>query len=371
MGWRRGYFLGNFHTSRDAMNSAYSRFLSLALSTCLWACACTRTAPSRPEGGASVTTDLSPDMVVATLGGRKITLAELDKITSAQLHDLEEQRFQIRRDGLDKYINETLVKEAAGRANLTEETYLKQEVDSKIKLPSEAEVAEFFKHNTGQLPPGAKLEEYRERIVAFLSRQAHSERAKEVFSQLRKDTAVEILLTPPPKPRVQVAAEGPTRGPSEAKVTIVEFSDFECPYCRTGHDTVEKVMQKYEGKVRLTFRHFPLPFHSHARKAAEASLCAEAQGKFWPFHDLLFAEQKNLAVPQLKEHASKVGLDAAKFASCLDSGEQAKAVDVDMKAGEAAGVRGTPAFFINGIMISGAHSAEEFERLIDAELAAS
>ena len=353
------------------MNPAFSRLLSVALCTSLVACACTSTAPKSPEGAsAAAAAALSPSTVVATLGGRKITLAELDTSVTGQLKDLDEQRFQIRRQGLDSFINQALVKEAAAKLNLTEEAYLKQEVDGKIKPPSDTQIGDFFKQNAGQLPPGAKIEEYRERIVAFMSRQAHADRAKEVFADLRKGTPVEILLNPPPKPRVEVEASGPARGPTDAKVTVIEFSDFECPYCSQAHDVIEKVMQKYDGKVRLVFRNFPLGFHQHARKAAEASLCANAQDKFWPYHDALFADQKKLEVPQLKETALSLKLDAEKFNACLDSGEHAKTLDADMKAAEKAGVTGTPAFFINGILISGAQRSEEFERLIDAELAA-
>ena len=172
-----------------------------------------------------------------------------------------------------------------------------------------------------------------------------------------------------PQPRIAVAAEGPTRGPKDARVTIVEFSDFECPYCGSAHDTVEQVMTTYAGKVRLVYRQFPLSFHPHAAKAAEASLCAADQGKFWEYHDVLFKNQKKLEATDLKAHASEVGLHAQKFGQCLDSGDKKKAVDADQQAGLAAGVGGTPAFFINGIFLNGAQPIDEFKKVIDGELA--
>jgi protein-disulfide isomerase len=149
----------------------------------------------------------------------------------------------------------------------------------------------------------------------------------------------------------------------------VEFSDFECPYCGSAHDTVEQVMNSYAGKVRLVYRQFPLSFHPHAAKAAEASLCAADQGKFWEYHDVLFKNQKKLEPTELKAHASEVGLDGQKFGQCLDSGDKKKAVDADQQAGLAAGVGGTPAFFINGIFLNGAQPIDEFKKVIDAELA--
>ena len=143
---------------------------------------------------------------------------------------------------------------------------------------------------------------------------------------------------------------------------------FQCPFCSKARDTVEEVMQAYAGKVRLVFRHYPLPFHQNAPKAAEASMCANEQGKFWELHDLMFKSQDKLEVAQLKEHAAAVGLDAAKFGKCLDSGKMAKAVQEDMAAGTKVGVTGTPAFFVNGVMLSGAQPLDEFKKVIDSEL---
>jgi protein-disulfide isomerase len=189
---------------------------------------------------------------------------------------------------------------------------------------------------------------------------------QKVVADLQKQANLKLDL---PQPRIQVAAEGPTRGPKDAPVTIVEFSDFECPYCGSAFETVEQVMNAYAGKVRLVYRQFPLSFHPHAAKAAEASLCAAEQGKFWEYHDVLFKNQKKLEPTDLKAHATEVGIDAQKFGQCLDSGDKKAAVDADQKAGLAAGVGGTPAFFINGIFLNGAQPIDEFKKVIDGELA--
>ena len=186
-----------------------------------------------------------------------------------------------------------------------------------------------------------------------------------MFDQLKKDNQVSIKLS---EPRQVVEAKGPARGPPSAPVTLVEFSDFQCPFCGKAHDTVEQVMQTYAGKVKLVFRHFPLDFHKNAEKAAEASMCANEQGKFWEYHDVLFKNQQTLEVPQLKDHAKDVGLDTASFSACLDSGKYKKAIDEDMAAGQRVGVTGTPAFFVNGVMINGAQPFDEFKKVIDQEL---
>ena len=148
----------------------------------------------------------------------------------------------------------------------------------------------------------------------------------------------------------------------------MEFSDFECPFCVRAEEAVKQVMAAYPGKVRLVYRDYPLPFHARAQKASEAALCAGDQGKYWEMHEKLFANQKALEVGQLKQHAKDLGLTTDKFDKCLDSGEKAKIVDASKKAGEEAGVNGTPAFFINGRPLSGAQPFEKFKEIIDHEL---
>jgi protein-disulfide isomerase len=331
-------------------------FVSAAL---LVACACKKAGP----GAASSSTDgLSGDAVVATYGaGKKITARELDEEVGDQIH-------QARTRALDKMIIEDLVKTEAAKKNMTEEQWLKSEVESKVPNPPEDEVKKMFEASASRLPPGAKYEDYKDDIISFMTGQQRQEQVRSLIEDLRKKNNIQILLKEPPKPRKQVAAKGPSRGPENAKVTIVEFSDFECPFCGKAHDTVEEVMKAYAGKVRLVFRQFPLDFHKNAQKAAEASLCAHEQGKFWEYHDLLFKNREKLAVEDLKAHATETGLDAAKFNECLDSGKQAKQVADDMAEAKKVGVSGTPAFFINGVMLSGALPFEEFKKVIDAEL---
>ena len=171
-------------------------------------------------------------------------------------------------------------------------------------------------------------------------------------------------------PRVVVAAEGPARGAAEgAPVTIIEFSDFQCPYCRKVVPTIQQVLARYPDQVRFVYRHFPLGSHGRARPAAEASMCADEQGKFWAFHDRLFQSPNALSDADLLRYAGELGLDQAAFTKCVEEGRFAAQVDRDLQAGREAGVTGTPAFFVNGVLISGSKPAEEFFELIDSELA--
>jgi protein-disulfide isomerase len=184
---------------------------------------------------------------------------------------------------------------------------------------------------------------------------------------LKAKTTVTISLEPP---RAEVADDGrPARGPSSAKVEVIEFSDFQCPFCQRANPTVEQVLKTYGDKIRFVYRHYPLPNHPNARPAAEAAACAEAQGRFWEYHDRLFANPTKLTDTDLKAHAAAVGLDTARFDTCFDNRQQKAEVDADIAAADAVGVTGTPAFFVNGRMIDGAQPFDSFKRVIDEELA--
>jgi protein-disulfide isomerase len=179
---------------------------------------------------------------------------------------------------------------------------------------------------------------------------------------------------PSPEPsKVQVSIDDDAiLGNKDAEVTMVEFSDYECPYCgRHFSQTYPQIKKEYvdTGKVRIVFRDFPLSFHPNAQKAAEAAECAGEQGKYYEMHDKLFTNQKALDVNSLKAYAQQIGLNIGKFNSCLDSGQMAGEIRKDMTDGQSYGVQGTPGFFVNGAFISGAQPYEVFKQAIDAELA--
>lgn len=174
-----------------------------------------------------------------------------------------------------------------------------------------------------------------------------------------------------PPPIVQIATEGrPFLGPEDAKVTVVEFTDYQCPFCKRHFDqTTPLLLQEYEGRIKLVVMNFPLNnIHPFAQKAAEAAECANDQGEFWEYHDLLFENQNALDVASLKRHAGNLLLDQAAFDDCLDSGAKSQQVQQDLQAGQRAGVTGTPSFFINGHNLRGALPFASFKSLIDAAL---
>jgi protein-disulfide isomerase len=348
------------------MNPSRSVF-SAGLAALALACACSKQATTPTATAAGATTP--PDQVVATYNGGKITSAELEKEVRPQIADLENKMFQARKQTLEQMAMERIVKSEATKAGLSEQDWIKKKIDeTPVTPPTEAQERQFYDRlkSGGQIPPEATFESLKDRISQALINQQRQGQMQKVIADLQKQANLKLDL---PQPRIQVAAEGPARGPKDAPVTIVEFSDFECPYCGAAHDTVEQVMNTYAGKVRLVYRQFPLSFHPHAAKAAEASLCAADQGKFWEYHDVLFKNQKKLEPTDLKAHATEVGMDGQKFGQCLESGDKKKAVDADQQAGLAAGVGGTPAFFINGIFLNGAQPIDEFKKVIDGELA--
>jgi protein-disulfide isomerase len=175
---------------------------------------------------------------------------------------------------------------------------------------------------------------------------------------------------PPAGPRkIEIPAEAPTFGPKAAKVTIVEWSDFECPFCSRVTPTLTKIKETYGKDVRVVFRHQPLPFHPNAKPAAEAAMAAHEQGKFWEMHDKLFANQKALDRASLEKYAQELKLDMGRFKAALDSGKFRKMVEADSAAGSAVGANGTPTFFINGRQFVGAQPFDNFKQVIDEEIA--
>lgn len=315
---------------------------------------------------------LDPSLVVATVGGNDVTAAELDELVASDLknaaREYSDTVHRIRREALEQMVADRVIGLEADARGMTKEAFFEAEVMRAVPEPDEEAVAEFFEK---MVRPryDVPLEMVAPQIRMQMHREAMAMKGREVIETLKAKHGVTISLPVPDVDRVEVAATGPSKGPETAPVTIVAFSDFECPFCARANASLDQVMQAYGDNVRLVFRQFPLSFHANAQKAAEASLCADDQGKFWEMHDKLFAEQDELEVPELKAHAASIGLNQEAFDSCLDSGEKASVVAADLEAGQNAGVTGTPAFFINGRLLAGAQPFEQFQQIIDAELA--
>ena len=302
--------------------------------------------------------------VLAVVNGKPITDAEVRQSAADQFKALErEYQTQTRtllESSLDQAIQERLLETEAAARGVAKEAVL---AELKPAAVTDAEVDAFYEQNKAQIP--RPKEQVAAQIKSYLEQQGGQKAQQDFYGKLKDKYKVEYKMEPI---RVEVAATGPTRGPANAPVTIVEFSDFQCPFCSRLIPTMKQVEEKYGDKVRVVFRQFPLSFHQNAQKAAEASLCASDQGKFWEMHDAMFANQNSLEVAQLKAKAAELGLKAEEFNSCVDSGKHAAAIQADMKDGSAAGVSGTPAIFINGRFINGAVPFEQIATVIDDEL---
>ncbi|BDG04073.1 thioredoxin domain-containing protein [Anaeromyxobacter oryzae] len=345
------------------------RSSALGLVLALAACQSPRSAQ---QPGAPAQQQVNPQAPVAKVGVQTITAAQLDDTIKKDLKQLDqqyqEQVYELKRRALEQMIQKQVFEAKAKAVGVSVDDLIDREVVQKIPEPSDAEVKSLYDAAVAQgqkLPPLAQV---KPNIVRFIKNQKGQEVLAKYYDGLRKDAGVEVLLPAYVPPKVEVAATGPAKGAADAPVTIVEFSDYQCPYCVRAEPTVKEVVAAYPGKIRLVYRDYPLPGHSLAPKAAEAAHCAGDQGKYWEMHDRLFAAQGKLDVADLKGYAKDVGLDPAKFDKCLDSGEKASEVAFHKKAGEEAGVNGTPAFFINGRLISGAQPAEAFKQVIDSEL---
>ncbi|MFY9912653.1 MAG: thioredoxin domain-containing protein [Candidatus Sulfotelmatobacter sp.] len=302
--------------------------------------------------------------VVAEVGGVKVTMADLEQEESAKLLSAHYQYYQAETRALNDLIDKKLIEQKAQSEHLTIDQLLDREVNSKVKDPTEDQMRVYYEGVETEQPYEAVRGKILDKIRELRTQKARAE----FLRTLHAETTVYIALAPP---RANVEAENPqmTEGPAKPAVTLVEFADYECPYCQKVAADVKRLADDYLDKVAFTFKDFPLPMHARAEKAAEAARCAGKQNKFWEFHDELF-RSKELDVDQLKAQARALKLDPTQFDKCLDSGEEAAAVDRDRKEGTRLGLNGTPSFFINGHFMSGAVDYVTLRQIVDQQLKA-
>ena len=330
------------------------------------------------DGGAAEKPKASPPPVagnrvpevLATVGNEPITLADVRGRVGDQLDQLEVQ-YQRARDklistALDSLLQQRLVAAEVKKTGKTADQLLAAAMGDSV--PSELEISAWYNDNKARIG-GRTLDQVRSQISAFLVRERRTQATTKLEERLRGEQGVKIAFDPF---RLTFANQGaPTLGKSDAPITLVEFSDFQGPYCQASAPTLKQVAKKFGDKVQIVYRQYPIPsLHPYAFKAAEASLCANDQGKFWELHDAMFQDQSKLAVSDLKATARRLGLDGKKFDACLDAGRYVEQVQNDQREGERIGVTGTPAMFINGRFVEGGSVPfSTLESLIQKELA--
>jgi len=306
-----------------------------------------------------------PDQVVATVGNHNITEKELDAKIKPQLASIESQIYDVKVQALNAMADEYLIEQAAKKENLSTADYLKKSLPQHKLTETDAKM--YYDQHKEVQARYPKFDQIKDRLVEALQSQRDEAERQALIEKLRTAQPLIVMLT---APRIPVKSAGhPELGSKNAPITIVEFSDFQCPFCGRAEPTLKQVRDKYGDKVRLIYMDFPLGIHDHAIDAASAGRCAGEQGKFWQFHDAMFADQSKLKPDDLKADAKKLGLDTAKFDDCFDKGKYKAEIEADMQQGHDLGVDGTPAFYINGRPLQGAQPFERFQNTIDEELA--
>ncbi len=313
---------------------------------------------------------------VAVVQGVPISDDELNKAAAADLDRLELQRLQaeagfersrhqVREAALNRLIEDRIFTLEAAKENLSQAELIAREVDGKVQDPTDAEINTVYEANKARI--NVSREQVRPQIVQFLRQQRQAKLRADFVERLKPVYGVTISLEPQ---RLAVSVTGrPARGGADAPVTIVEFSDFQCDFCREFNNSLNRIVTDYGDKVRIVFRHFPLAeIHPLAFRAAEASMCAFDQGKFWEMHNLLFAAPPKLGPDDLRAKAAGLGLDMGAFGQCLDSGRHAAAIRQDIRDGARSGVTGTPATFVNGRLLTGVRPYPDIANLVEDEL---
>ena len=307
--------------------------------------------------------NLNNETVLATIGGQALKAGVINERLKPILYEMRLQAYEFMKQQADETINNMLLLEEARRRQIGPEEIIRSEVSDKVRPPTEAEVAKFYEENKARI--NGDLNSLRNQIATYLQEQDRNRREQELSARLRKNANIRWLITEPAQPVQNISVDDdPSRGPANAPITIIEFTDFQCPACAAMHPVLEEVLKSYGDKVRFVVRDFPLDRHDNARKAAEAANAANAQGKFFEYIAILFKRQNALDVPSLKKYATEIGLDRAKFDAALDRGVYQAEVKRDIEDGEMYGVGVTPTIFINGVQLR-TLSAEGLREAID------
>jgi len=308
---------------------------------------------------------IAGDPVVAKLGDEVITASELETLAGSSLVALRQQIYDTQVSRLEAEIFQRLVLQVAAAEGMTEGEYLRKRIDEMVGEPDEGEIVKLMSQYRSQLS-GDDVQA-RAQIVQALTQREKQQRSKELRQVLFAEAGVEILLEPP---RVEVAiADGtPARGPVDAPIVMIEYTDFQCPFCTRIQPTLDALMKRYDGQIRHVFKNLPLPMHAEAQLAGAASLCAQDQGKFWEYRDWLFTNQRTLSRDSMVAQAGEFGMDVEVFTACIDKGTYLTVVRADMAEANGFGITGTPGFLINGRVLTGAQPIEDFEAIIDSEL---
>ena len=307
----------------------------------------------------------TPETVLARVNDKEITQKQVDDSIAAQLYPLQQQLYAIRKAALENLVTRKILESEAAARGVPVEELRKQLTQGEIRV-TDAQVEDAYKQNASFFA-SMSSDEARERLRLDLENQARMKNYRAGLEALRKKWIVSIDFSPPVFVSDLDDGISPARGLANARLTIVEFSDFECPFCKQVQSTLKQIVDGYGRDVRLVFKHLPLEGHRNSFPAARAAYCAAEQDRFWQFHDALFSAQ-DLSPPALERIASDLGLASERFKRCLNSEQSRAAIVKDLEAAKLFRIDSTPSFIVNGKLIKGALSFADFRKIIEQEL---
>jgi len=306
--------------------------------------------------------------VLATVNDKQITMGDIENSLRPLIFNVQEQVYALRKQDLELKVNDTLLAQEAQKKGVTTRALLEAEVSAKVPRVTDAQAQAFYDENKDRI--SGEFAQTKAQIVQYMQERKEQEATLAFAAQLRRAAAIQINLSAPESPSFSIATDDqPAKGTATALVTIVAFTDFECPSCARQHPVLERIVSEFGDRVRLVVRDFPLSQHANARKAAEAAEAAREQGKYWEYVSVLFRNQSFLGIDKLRQYATELGLDRARFDASLDSGKFADKVQRDVLDGRRLGVNGTPTLYINGKRVAD-NSYESLKSSIESALKA-
>lgn len=307
--------------------------------------------------------------IAAYAGETAITMAEVEEALAGQLRELRQQEYEIRRDAVRSIVLERMVDDMATAEGVPREQILEREIRARVEPATDDEIRAIYEqYKTQPALQGKSFEEAKPIILPQLERQK-LQQAQMLYVESLLDKADIRFLLEPPRMELSIPANAPSKGPDDAPVTLVEYSDFQCGFCKRAHPMIESLIAEYGDKLRFVYRDYWIPNHTRAKASAEAAMCAGDQDRYWDYFANLMEQSGSLDDADLAKRATDIGLDADEFQACLDSDRHIAMIEESFDQAESLGVTGTPTFFINGRMLVGAKPIEEFRAIIDEELA--
>src|SRR5690554_863239 len=306
--------------------------------------------------------------LAAKIGDTNISNKELIDGIESEIYEAEAKLFELKFYRLKSIMLQRFMDADPRKKNLSNDEFLEKYIAKNVKV-TDKEIDAFIKEQN--IPNEHINDQVKEKIRNYLAMERKKEAVDKWIAEQTKKTPVEVYIPKPRRPTFDVSVgNAPTFGPKTAKVTIIEFSDFQCPFCAKGADILTELKKKYGNKIQVAFKNYPLPFHNHAEIAAVAGLCANEQSTnhFWKMHDEMFRNQDSLSNEGLKKLAKNAGLKMEAFEKCLSENKYLDQVRADMEEGKKINVKSTPTFFVNGQLIAGAQPVEVFSQIIDEEL---